>query len=307
MPGSDNDLSIAWPQKTRELQHNHFDSEIWNDFVFRDDDIVIATYAKSGTTWIQQIVSQLIFNGEEGLPVADMSHWIDLRLPPKEIKLPLVEAQTHRRFVKTHLPVDALVYSPKAKYLYVARDGRDVVWSFYNHHRALTDQLYEDLNAQGGPDIEPLTPPDVDRKEYYNRWLDRDGYPIWSFWENIATWWDIRHLPNMLLLHFENLLADMPGQIRHIADFLEIPIDEDRWDDILEHCSFDYMKSNAEQTVPLGGEPFKGGAKRFIHKGFNGRWRGELTEEESARYEAMAVEKLGAECAHWLATGKLPE
>ena len=51
------------PVKTRELHNHHFDSTIWNDFAFRDDDIVIATYAKSGTTWTQQIVGQLIFGG----------------------------------------------------------------------------------------------------------------------------------------------------------------------------------------------------------------------------------------------------
>ena len=107
---------LQWPRKTRELHNHHFDSTVWNDFKFRDDDIVIATYGKSGTTWVQQIVSQLIFNGAEGLEVAAMSPWLDLRVPPKEVKLPAVEAQTHRRFLKTHLPIDALQFSPRAKY-----------------------------------------------------------------------------------------------------------------------------------------------------------------------------------------------
>src|SRR3546814_1780983 len=100
----------AWPQKTREFHNHHFDSTIWNDFRFRDDDIVIATYAKSGTTWVQQIVGQLIFEGCDDLPVVELSPWLDLRVPPKEVKLPEVEKQTHRRFLKTHLPVDALVF-----------------------------------------------------------------------------------------------------------------------------------------------------------------------------------------------------
>ncbi|MGI9265019.1 MAG: sulfotransferase domain-containing protein, partial [Gammaproteobacteria bacterium] len=269
--------------------------------------IVVATYAKSGTTWLQQILAQLIFNGEPDLAVADMSPWIDLRLPPRQVKLPEVEAQKHRRFVKTHLPVDALVYSPKAKYLYVGRDGRDVVWSFYNHHCALTDDLYDALNAEGGPGIEPLRPPDKDIFEYFHHWLETDGYPIWSFWENIATWWEIRRLPNLMLLHFSTLKDDLPGQIRQIAAFLEIPIDERKFDDILKHCSFDYMKENAEQTVPLGGAPFQGGAKRFIHKGTNGRWRETLGADDCDKYENIALEKLGPECAHWLATGELPD
>lgn len=98
--------SNSRPVKTRELHNHHFDSTIWNDLNFRDDDIIISTYAKSGTTWVQQIVAQLLFDGEEGLEVAEMSPGLDLRIPPKDIKLPLVEAQTHRRFMKTHLPVD---------------------------------------------------------------------------------------------------------------------------------------------------------------------------------------------------------
>lgn len=100
-----------WPRKTRELHSHHFDSTVWNDFAFRDDDIVIGTNAKSGTTWTQQIVGQLIFSGEPEVNVAEVSPWIDLRVPPKAVKLAAVEAQTHRRFLKTHLPVDALVFS----------------------------------------------------------------------------------------------------------------------------------------------------------------------------------------------------
>ena len=106
---------LDWPVKTRELHNHHIDSTIWNDLHFRDDDIVISTYAKAGTTWIQQIIAQLLFEGDPNLEVAEMSPWLDLRIPPKEVKLALIEAQTHRRFMKTHLPVDALRFSQKAK------------------------------------------------------------------------------------------------------------------------------------------------------------------------------------------------
>ena len=294
----------ALPEKTREFQNHHVDSTVWNDFAFRDDDIIIATYAKSGTTWVQQIVAQLLFNGTAGLEVAEMSPWMDLRVPPKEVKLAEVEAQTHRRFLKTHLPVDALVFSERAKYLYIGRDGRDVVWSMYNHHANANETWYELLNDTPGRVGPPIEPPPEDIVTYFRDWLARDGHPFWPFWENICSWWEIRDLPNVCLLHFEALKRDMPGEIRRIAAFLDTPVDPARWDAILEHCSFDYMKRNATKSVPLGGLFWDGGAETFINMGVNGRWRDVLPGDAVAAYEVRAVAELGADCARWLATGR---
>lgn len=293
-----------WPQKVREIHNHHFDSTVWNDFQFRKDDIIIASYAKSGTTWLQQIVAQLIWNGAEDINVSDLSPWLDLRIPPKEVKLPAVEAQTHRRFIKTHLPVDALVFSPQAKYLYIARDGRDVVWSLYNHHAKANAAWYEAVNETPGRVGPPIGHPPASVLQYFREWLDGDGYPFWSNWENVKSWWDIRHLPNVKLVHYAALKREMATQIRQIAEFLDIEIEESRWPLILEHCSFDYMKQHAAKTVPLEGAFWEGGAQTFIHKGTNGRWKDSLTKEDIAKYEETALRQLGAECAHWLATGE---
>ena len=298
--------NLEWPQKTRELHNHHFDSTIWNEFQFRDDDIVIATYAKAGTTWMQQIIAQLLFRGDPNLQVAEMSPWMDLRVPPKEVKLPLVEAQTHRRFLKTHLPVDALRFSPQVKYVYIGRDGRDVVWSMYNHHVNANQTWYDALNNTPGRVGPPIEPPPNDILQYWRDWMELDGHPFWPFWENIRSWWEIRNLPNVLLIHFADLKQDMPGQIRRIAGFLDIPIDGDRWPAILEYCSFDWMKQNATKSVPLGGAFWDAGAQVFINKGVNGRWTDTLPAEESAEYERRAETELGAQCAAWLATGERP-
>jgi aryl sulfotransferase len=296
---------LTWPVKTRELHNHHFDSTIWNDFQFRDDDIIIATYAKSGTTWMQQIIAQLLFNGDPDLAVADISPWLDLRVPPKAVKLPYVEAQTHRRFLKTHLPVDALVFSPQARYLYIGRDGRDVVWSLYNHHANANQLWYDALNETPGRVGPPIERPPEDIREYWRDWMARDGYPFWSFWDNVRTWWQIRDLPNVRLVHFSELKRDLPGTIRQIARFLQIPVNESHWSAILEHCSFKWMKQNATKSVPLGGLFWDAGAGVFINKGVNGRWADVLTAEEAAEYEQIAVSQLGRECAQWLATGEI--
>jgi len=298
--------AFSFPQKTREFFNHHFDSTVWNDFRFRNDDIVIATYGKSGTTWMQQIVGQLVFDGAEGVAVNECSPWLDLRVVPNEVKLAQMEAQKHRRFIKTHLPVDALVFSPLAKYIYVGRDGRDVLWSLHNHWAKANDKWYAAINDTPGRVGPPIPRCQRDVVDAFREWLARDGYPFWPMWENVKSWWAVRDLPNVLLVHYANLKRDLPGQMRRIARFLDIPIDRDRFGGIVEHCTFDYMKKNAALVTPLGGAIFAGGAEAFINKGTNGRWREALTGDDVAAYESRANEELGAECARWLETGELP-
>jgi aryl sulfotransferase len=295
----------AWPRKTRELHNHHFDSTIWNDFRFRPDDVVIATYAKSGTTWMQQIVGQLLLGPDPELAVAELSPWLDLRVPPKAEKLPLVEEQRHRRFLKTHLPVDALVFSPEAKYLYIGRDGRDVVWSMYNHHANANQSWYDALNETPGRVGPPIERPPADVAQYFRDWLARDGHPFWPFWENVRSWWAVRDLPNVLLLHFADLKRDLAGEMRRVARFLGVEVDPADWPRIVEYCSFGWMKENATKSVPLGGAFWDAGAQVFIHKGVNGRWKDVLGPEDVAAYEARALRELGPACASWLATGAL--
>lgn len=298
------DQQATMPRKTRDIRNHHMDSRIWNDFPFRDDDIVIATYAKSGTTWLQQIVGQLVFKGDPEVAVAALSPWLDLRIPPAPVKLAALAAQTHRRFIKTHLPVDALVWSPRAKYLYVARDGRDVVWSLYNHHARANAHWYAAINDTPDRVGPPIAPPPADIRQYFLDWLEGDGFPFWSFWENIRSWWAVRDQPNLKLLHFAKIKADMEREIRGIAAFLGIAVAPEAMAAVLEHCSFDYMRDHGDKTVPLGGAAWEGGARTFVHKGVNGRWRDTLTAADNALYEERARHELGEACAHWLATGE---
>lgn len=294
---------IVWPRKTRDIHNHHMDSTIWDDFKFRDDDIVISTWGKSGTTWAQQIVAQLIFKGDPEVQTEQLSPWVDLRVPEKEIKLGELEAQNHRRFFKTHLPVDALVFSPKARYLYIGRDFPDVIWSLHNHLFNATDEFYEMLNEtphRVGPALER---PADGVYAFWQRFLKGDAYSFWSFWENTRSWWAVRHLPNVMLLHFDDLKRDLPGEIRRVAEFLKIPIEESRWNSIVEHCSFDWMKKHAELVTPMGGIMWHGGAGTFINKGVNRRWKDVLTEQDIEEYREIALKELGQECANWLASG----
>ena len=295
------------PQKTREVQTAICDSTRWKWFEYRDDDVIIATYAKTGTTWTQQIVGQLIMNGAE----ADLfmaSPWLDFRAFPLEVVLGGLEQQKHRRFIKTHLPLDALIFSPRAKYLYIARDGRDVLWSMYNHHAGFTDEAYAMMNTILGRVGPPVEKPTADIVEYVHQWLDgAGGLPLGAtFWEHVQGWWDARNLPNVLLVHYNNLKADLPGEMRRIAGFLDIPIDEARFPLMVEHCTFDYMRKNAAQHSPILNQAFVDGGNTFFNKGTNGRWRDVLSKADLEKYERMVKANLTPECARWLETGELP-
>ena len=292
----------AFSKKTREIVNFVLDSTRWNGFPFRDDDIVIATWAKSGTTLTQQIVGQLVFEGADDVYGQALSPWPDFRLVPAADVLAMAAAQSHRRFLKTHLPVDALVFSPKAKYVYIGRDARDVFWSWRHHHSIFTEAAYALMNPpdRTWPEF-PRLDPDVRRA--YHDFLDRDGWPVFPFWSNVQSWWDIRHLPNVTLLHFNDLRADLAGSIREIADFLEIEVSPATLEKIVAHCDLQWMKQAAKSFERLD-VLFEGGGANFINKGTNGRWKDVLSPDDIAKCDEVAARNLTPDCAHWLKTAE---
>ena len=173
----------------------------------------------------------------------------------------------------------------------------------YNHHVNANALWYEALNDTPGRVGPPIEPPPADIRQYWRDWLGGNGYPLWPFWDNVRSWWAIGKLPNVLFVHFADLKREMEGQMRRIARFLDIAIDESRWDTIVEYCRFDWMKQNPGKSVPLGGAFWDAGPQVFINKGVNGRWTDTLTAEESTQYEMRAIDELGVDCARWLANG----
>jgi aryl sulfotransferase len=115
--------------------------------------------------------------------------------------------------------------------------------------------------------------------------------------------WDFRHLPNLLFVHYNDLKADLQGEMRRIARFLDIEVPEEKWPMLAEAATFAAMKHD---TAVLGPEMeiiFEGGADRFLYKGTNDRWRDVLTSEDVALYEAAAARTLTPELKRWLESG----
>lgn len=271
VPGAMSNL----PQRTRLYQNHHFDSTRWDWFETRPDDIVIATSYKAGTTWTQAIIANLLFpDGNFPDDPARLSPWIDLRTIPLEGVLANLAAQTHRRFVKTHLPLDALRFEERLKYLYVSRDARDVFMSLWNHYSNHTDEtftLFNTILERVGAEF-PRPPKNI--HEFWLGWMTRgwfegesDGWPYWSHLSNVQSWWNHRDRPNLLLVHFNDLLEDTEREIRRMAEFLEISVPDAAWRGIVERVSFAEMKKDGERYAPSGGRFWQGGATTFLNKG----------------------------------------
>ena len=98
---------------------------------------------------------------------------------------------------------------------------------------------------------------------------------MWPFWSHIRSWWEVKDHPNLLLLHYNDLKADLPGEMRKIAEFLEVPVlSEEQWSAAVEHCTFNWMKAHAELGAPPQSDiVFEHGARSFITKAPTGGGR----------------------------------
>jgi aryl sulfotransferase len=184
--------------------------------------------------------------------------------------------------------------------------------SFYNHCSAMTPQALERIDSLT-PDMGrsvPRCPPDP--RAFWRQWLttgvrdgETDGHPFLSFFDFEATYWRARRAENLLLVHFNDLKADLDGEMRRIAAFLGIEPRPGSWPGLVEAATFRSMKDQGRGL--LGDEveaSFEGGADRFFYKGTNGRWRDVMTADDLALYESTAS-RLTPGLANWLEGGRL--
>jgi aryl sulfotransferase len=170
--------------------------------------------------------------------------------------------------------------------------------------------MYQLLSA-GDPVGGPMPRCPEDPRTLWQQWIttpsfpwENDGSPWWSHHYHVDSFWQRRDLPNVLLVHYTDLKADLEGEMRRIARFLGIEVDESLWPDLVHGARFDTMKEEAKKRTEME-MVFEGGAERFFFKGTNGRWRDVLTAEDLELYEA-AVSKLDPDLRRWLENGRRP-
>ena len=292
-----------------------YDSARWDGFDFRGDDIVISTPPKCGTTWMQMLCALLLFRTADlPAPLAQISPWLDMQTRPLDEVVRDLDAQTHRRFIKTHCPLDGIPFDPQVTYINVARDPRDVALSWDNHMSNMDIERFLAVRvaAVGSDDFEalgvtepPAQPDDpVDR---FWQWIEADeadepvsGLP--RVVHHVETFWDERDRPNVHLFHYGDLTVDLPGQMRRLADNLRVapPTDE-----LVAAGSFSAMKRRADHLVPNSDTPFWFSSDRFFDQGRHQAWRAIVDAEGERRYEEALARLAPPDLAEFLNGGWL--
>jgi len=261
----------------------------------------------------------LIFQDPElPRPLGVISPWIDMVTRPRTEVVADLAAQRHRRVLKTHTPLDGLPLDPRVTYLCVGRDPRDVALSMDRHVANLNvDQMLR-LRAEAAaidgielPALRPRPPPLPDARQRFWRWVDDDTDPadstssLRSTLHQLTTFWTASGGLDVVLLHYDDLLADLEGQMRILAEHLGIAVPEARWPTLVEAATLDGMRQRTALAAPGATRGQWRDAGQFFAKGTSGQWRDLLTADDLDRYAARARSLAPPDLVTWVHRGPL--
>ncbi|GIJ80777.1 Sulfotransferase domain-containing protein [Micromonospora phaseoli] len=277
------------------------DSARWQGLALRPGDIVISTRSKSGTTWMQMICALLVLRTPElPAPLSELSPWLDWLVEPQEAVYARLAAQRHRRFIKTHTPLDGVPADPQVHYVVVARHPLDLAVSL--HHQAANLDRARLAELTGQPDAPEPERPRPPIEQALVRWIDADPDPrteldslpgvLW----HLRDAWVRRHRPNIHLVHYDDLRADLSGQMHRLAARLGL---DPPGPELVEAATFDRMRAHADRLAPDPAGVLKD-RQAFFRSGRSGQGRAMLDDEARARYRSRCAALAPPDLLSWL-------
>jgi aryl sulfotransferase len=288
------------------------DSARWWRFPLRDGDIIVSTRSKNGTTWMQMISLLLVFQTPV-LPdrLGRLSPWLDWQFRPEAEVREMLDAQSHRRVIKTHTPLDGVPQDPRATYIVVARHPLDAAVSMYHHSKNLDRERLRilrdrtdtssapahDETSTGATPPDPMTPTGatpppattmplrewllayIDWAPDPRQWLDSlPGTML-----HLSDAWDRRDAGNVVLVHYDDLCDDLEGSMRRLSRRLGIPVVDATFGSLVRAAGFEAMSANPERSVPDTLGVFHDNAA-FFRRGGSGEGRSLAGEDGIDRY-----------------------
>jgi hypothetical protein len=288
-----------------------YDSARWDGFAFRDRDVVISTPPKSGTTWMQMICALLVF----GTPDFDgdldeLSPWLDANMQPRESVVAALEAQQHRRFIKTHTPLDGLAFDPRVTYVCVGRDPRDVGISLGNHRVNIDPQAVRRAREAAGlahvsADGEPWGE-EASEQHRFRHWMLEDSpvttnhYSLRFTMHHLTTFWEARESANVVMVHYDDLKIDLVAEMRRLAGRLDIAVPDSAWPSLVCAATFEDMRKNAPRLVPESGKAIWRDSERFFNRGVSRQWVDVLDDADLREYAARVTELAAPDLLGWV-------
>ena len=292
------------------------DSERWERFAFRSDDVVISTPAKSGTTWMQTIVGMLVLDRIDlGAPISTLSPWLDMLIYTDDDMFHLIEEQSHRRLIKTHTPLDGVPRLPSVTYIAVIRHPLDVALSNRDHDKNLdSDRLVELRTAAAGPDHseDGLFDDEPEAPDAYLRWfIDNEieprgsgPYGLADYCNQVRTYWDARGDLNVHLFHYTDLWNDRESEMRWVAAALGVTVAEERWPAFVEAAGLDSMRSRADDTVPETQAGIWQSPEQFFRVGGTRDWASLLDDRDITHF-IERLRDLAGGASDWVLRGRV--
>jgi len=296
-------VPIASSGLPRRYRSPDEDSARWQGFAFRQGDIVISARSKSGTTWMQMISALLVFKTPDlPEPLAKLSPWLDWLAVPLEEVLARLAAQAHRRVIKTHTPLDGVPIDERATYLVVARHPLDMAVSLYHQGGNLDRARIQQLTGQPVAPVPETRPALV---EWMRSWITWEGDPtdrldsLPGVFHHLSDAWARRNEPNVVLVHYDDLSADLDGTMRSIAARLGITAPEATWAQLVDAAGFDRMRDRAPFLVPDPVGVLKD-AEAFFRRGTSGAGREALTAAQLREYRERVEHLAPPDLVAWL-------
>ena len=298
------------------------DSARFDGFAFREGDIIISTPPKCGTTWTQTICALLIFGSPDFPQAVDLiSPWLEQSLRPIADVVADLGAQKHRRFIKSHTPLDGLPFDKRVTYLCVGRDPRDVALSWDNHMDNMDIQALLSLRdkAVGSEDLPELLQrqmagmqmPETESERFWH-WVENDlavtdsvGGLAFTL-HHLGSFYAERDRPNVVMLHYGDLKADLEGQMRSLADKLGIGVKEETWPTLVPAATFESMKARAANVAPNATESIWRDQERFFNRGSSGQWHHVITNDaDASRYRKRVEQLANDDLSKWVHQGAI--
>jgi hypothetical protein len=218
---------------------------------------------------MQMICALLVFGGPDlPAPLAELSPWLDRTTSPIGEVVARLGAQTHRRIIKTHTPLDGIVVSPVVSYIVVARHPLDVAVSLYHQGDNINRRRLAELTGTAyrpWGDRPPV-------EQWVRDWIARAAKPVEKLdslpgvaW-HLSDAWRRRHHRNVILVRYEDLLADLPAEMMTLSQRLDLAIGHAEAEDLAEAASFGAMKAKAAELVPDSNGLLKD-PRRFFRRG----------------------------------------